>query len=138
MKCAPKIVTVVAAVIWRGGKYLGVKRPEGKPMAGLYEFPGGKVEPDESVRAALVRELREELDITPTSIAFFQEKEHAYAHISVHLHFFHVRAFEGELSPREGQELEWLTPEEGKDRPFLEADQDIVAQLAVTGSEVVQ
>ena len=59
-------------------------------------------------------------------------------HISVHLHFFHVRAFEGELSPREGQEMEWLTPEEGKDRPFLEADQDIVAQLAVTGSEVIQ
>lgn len=138
MKCAPKIVTVVAAVIWRDGKYLGVKRPEGKPMAGQYEFPGGKVEPDESVRAALVRELREELDITPTSIAFFQEKEHSYSHISVHLHFFHVRAFEGELSPREGQELEWLTPEEGKDRPFLEADQDIVAQLAVTGCEVVQ
>ncbi|WP_300162773.1 (deoxy)nucleoside triphosphate pyrophosphohydrolase [Solidesulfovibrio sp.] len=138
MKCPPKIVTVVAAVIWQDGKYLGVKRPEGKPMAGQYEFPGGKVEPNESVRAALVRELREELDITPTAIAFFQEKEHAYDHISVRLHFFHIQAFEGEIHPLEGQELEWLTPREGQDRPFLEADREIVAQLAVSGGAVIQ
>ncbi|WP_428566855.1 MAG: (deoxy)nucleoside triphosphate pyrophosphohydrolase [Solidesulfovibrio sp. DCME] len=138
MKCSPKIVHVVAAIIWRDGKYLGVKRPEGKPMAGQYEFPGGKVEPNESVRAALVRELREELDILPTAIAFFREKEHAYDHISVHLHFFHIRAFEGEPLPREGQEMEWLTPAEGVAKPFLEADREIVAQLAVSGDGVVQ
>lgn len=138
MNCSPKIVHVVAAIIWRDGKYLGVKRPEGKPMAGQYEFPGGKVEPDESVRAALVRELREELDIQPTAIAFFREKEHAYDHISVHLHFFHIRSFEGEPTPREGQEMEWLTPEQGTTRPFLEADQEIVAQLAVSGEASVQ
>ncbi len=138
MKCSPKIVTVVAAIIWRDGKYLGVKRPETKPMAGQYEFPGGKVEPNESVRAALVRELDEELGITPTAIAFFREKEHAYDHISVRLHFFHVQAFDGELAPREGQELEWLTPEEGRGRPFLEADREIVEQLAATGGAVLQ
>ncbi|MGE4539135.1 MAG: (deoxy)nucleoside triphosphate pyrophosphohydrolase [Desulfovibrio sp.] len=138
MNCAPKNVTVVAAIIWKDGRYLGVKRPEGKPMAGEYEFPGGKVEPDESIRAALMRELSEELDITPTAIAFFKEKEHAYLHIAVHLHFFHVRAYEGEIKPLEGQEMEWLTPQEGASRPFLEADREIVEQLAVLGDAVLQ
>jgi len=130
MNCGPKIVDVVAAVIWRDGRYLGVRRPEGRPMAGAYEFPGGKIEPGESTRAALVRELREELDITPTTIAFFREKEHAYDHLSVHLHFFHVHAFEGEITPLEGQDMEWLTPQEAKARPFLEADRDVVEELA--------
>lgn len=139
MNCAPKIVTVVAAIIWReDGRYLGVRRPEGKPLAGQYEFPGGKAEPNESVRAALVRELREELDIIPTTIAFFREKEHAYEHISVHLHFFHIQAFDGEIRPMEGQQLEWLTPAEGMSRPFLEADREIVEQLAVSGNNVRQ
>ncbi|EHJ49601.1 NUDIX hydrolase [Solidesulfovibrio carbinoliphilus subsp. oakridgensis] len=130
MNCGPKIVHVVAAVIWREGRYLGVRRPEGKPLAGAYEFPGGKIEPDESPRAALVRELAEELGITPTAIAFFREKAHAYEHISVHLHFFHVRAFLGEPAALEGQEMEWLTPQDGLARPFLEADRDVVAELA--------
>jgi 8-oxo-dGTP diphosphatase len=137
MNCAPKIVTVVAAIIWQNGRYLGVKRPEGKPMAGEYEFPGGKVEPDESVRGALVRELHEELGITPTAIAFFKEKEHAYEHIAVHLHFFHIRAYDGTITPREGQEMEWLSPQEGATRPFLEADREIVAQLAAAGGDAL-
>ena len=131
MSAERKIVEVVAAVIWRDGRYLGVRRPEGKPLAGAYEFPGGKIEPGETPQAALARELREELGITPTAIAFFREKAHVYEHLSVQLHFFHVRAFAGEPLPLEGQDMEWLTPQEGRMRPFLEADRDIVDALAL-------
>ncbi|OLN24324.1 5-methyl-dCTP pyrophosphohydrolase [Desulfovibrio sp. DV] len=131
MSAAHKVVDVVAAIIWQGGRYLGVRRPEGKPMAGAYEFPGGKIEPGETPDVALARELREELGITPTAIAFFREKAHSYEHLSVHLHFFHVHAFDGEPLPLEGQDMEWLTPQEGRMRPFLEADRDIVDALAL-------
>ena len=131
MSADRKIVEVVAAVIWRDGRYLGVRRPEGKPLAGAYEFPGGKIEPGETPQAALTRELREELGIVATAIAFFREKAHSYEHLSVHLRFFHVRVFEGEPLPLEGQDMEWLTPQEGRLRPFLEADRDIVDALAL-------
>jgi 8-oxo-dGTP diphosphatase len=129
-----KAIDVVAAVIWREGSYLGVRRPVGKPMAGAYEFPGGKIETGETPEVALCRELREELGITATSIAFFREKAHSYDHLSVHLHFFHVYAFTGEPKPLEGQDMEWLTPHEARARPFLEADRDVVEELASGGA----
>lgn len=125
-----RAVEVVAAVIWRDGRYLGVRRPAGKPMAGAYEFPGGKIEPGETPEAALGRELGEELGIIPTAFAFFREKAHAYEHFSVRLHFFHVHAYAGEPQALEGQDMEWLTPRQGLTRPFLEADRDVVAALA--------
>ena len=130
MSGAAGTVDVVAAVIWRDGRYLGVRRPEGKPMAGAWEFPGGKIESGETPEAALSRELGEELGITPTSIAFFREKAHSYPHLSVRLHFFHVHAFNGELQALEGQDMEWLTPREARTRPFLDADRDVVEALA--------
>ena len=131
MSEAAKVVEVVAAVIWKGGRYLGVKRPAGKAMAGAYEFPGGKIEPGETPEQALSRELCEELGIRPVTIAFFREKAHSYQHLSVRLHFFHVRAYDGEPLPLEGQDMEWLTPEEGRTRPFLEADRDIVDAMII-------
>jgi 8-oxo-dGTP diphosphatase len=127
---AGQAVEVVAAVIWQGDRYLGVRRPPGKPMAGAYEFPGGKIEPGETPEAALARELGEELGITPTAFAFFREKAHAYEHLSVRLHFFHVHAYAGKPQALEGQDLEWLTPRQALTRPFLEADRDVVAALA--------
>lgn len=130
MNASVPAVDVVAAVIWRDGRYLGVRRPPGKPMAGGYEFPGGKIEPGETPEAALARELAEELGITPTQFAFYREKAHAYEHLSVRLRFFHVHAYAGQLRALEGQDMEWLTPEAGLARPFLEADRDIVAELA--------
>jgi len=131
----PGIVDVAAAVIWREGRYLGVRRPPGKPMAGAWEFPGGKIEPGETPEVALSRELREELGIVPVTIAFFMEKAHVYEHLSVHLHFFHVHAFSGELAALEGQDMEWLPPAEAVALPFLEADRDIVEALALDAAD---
>lgn len=122
-------IDVVAAIVWRGRKFLAVCRPPGKPQAGYWEFPGGKVEAGESLEEALARELEEELDIRPTTWGFWREKRHAYEHIRVRLHFFHVHQFSGLPVPREGHEFKWLEPGEA-DVPFLEADEEIVRQLA--------
>nr|WP_232034904.1 (deoxy)nucleoside triphosphate pyrophosphohydrolase [Desulfovibrio ferrophilus] len=122
-------VDVVAAVIWRGRKFLAVCRPEGKPQAGFWEFPGGKVEPGESREDALARELNEELGLTPTTWAYWREKYHTYEHIRVRLHFYHVYQFAGRATAREEQGLAWLNAEEAGQYPFLEADTEIVAAL---------
>ena len=131
-----KHLNVVAAIIIHNGQILCMQRGQAKQdyVSYKYEFPGGKIEPGETPQMALTRELREELGITPTAIAFFREKAHSYEHLSVQLRFFHVRAFAGEPLPLEGQDMEWLTPQEGRLRPFLEADRDIVDALALEES----
>lgn len=126
----PPEIDVVAGVIWRGGRFLAVRRPEGKPQAGLWEFPGGKVEPGESREEALARELHEELGLIPTTWAFWREKRHDYGRLRVRLHFFHVHQFAGRPTSREGHELAWLAAPEAREYPFLEADMEIVAALA--------
>ncbi|GAB6176136.1 (deoxy)nucleoside triphosphate pyrophosphohydrolase [Desulfobaculum senezii] len=126
----PDAVDVVAGILWRDGQFLAVERPEGKPQAGYWEFPGGKVEPGETPQAALVRELQEELGLTPTAFTFWQEKTHAYEHIRVRLLFFHVTAFTGDIVANEGHRWQWLTPGATNGAPFLEADTEIVAELA--------
>lgn len=127
------MIHVVAGVIWRGGRYLGVKRPEGKSHAGLWEFPGGKVEPGETAEAAMIRELREELDIDALELEFWREKIHEYPDFTVRLSFFHIRDFKGFPRPLEGQGLRWVSPAEAVSLPFLEADQDIVKELTALG-----
>lgn len=123
-------IDVVAGIIWSQGRYLGVCRPPEKPMAGYWEFPGGKVEQDEPLEEALVRELQEELGLTPTRFRYWREAEHDYEHLHVRLHFFHVAEWSGGPHPLEGHELCWLLPQEAANLPFLEADQAIVALLA--------
>lgn len=120
---------VVAGIIWRSGRYLGVCRPEGRTHAGLWEFPGGKVEEGEKPLHALVRELREELGIEVHGADFWKEKTHAYPDFTVNLSFFHIHAFKGFPRPLEGQGLRWLYPAEGVALPFLAADRDIVEEL---------
>ncbi|HET8729858.1 MAG TPA: Nudix family hydrolase [Moraxellaceae bacterium] len=107
-----KRILVVAAVIRREGRVLIAQRPLDKHMGGLWEFPGGKVEPGESVEGALARELQEELGITPTDARRLIRIEHDYPDKSVCLDVWDVSAFDGEPHGREGQAIRWVTSDE--------------------------
>lgn len=124
-------IDVAAGIIWQAGRFLAAQRPPDKPHAGFWEFPGGKLEPGEDAAQALARELAEELDIRVRTAAFWRCAEHDYPERCLHvrLHFFHVTAFDGQPSSREGQTLRWILPEEAPALPFLPADAAIVAAL---------
>lgn len=126
------MIRVVAGVIWRGDRFLAVRRPEGKSMAGFWEFPGGKVEPGESLEAALARELTEELGLLPLDVRHWRDVTHRYPQGTVHLSFFHIRDFKGVPRPLEGQGLRWVTASEASALDFLEADREIVARLLLS------
>lgn len=89
------------------GRYLLAQRPAGKPYEGYWEFPGGKLEPGESVEAALTRELHEELGITLTECHRWHTLEHDYPHAYVRLYFCKVTAWTGEPHGKEGQAFSW-------------------------------
>lgn len=122
-------ISVVAGILWRAGRFLAVQRPEGKLHAGFWEFPGGKVEPGESLEAALVREFEEELGLTPLKYSFWREKRHTYPELTVHLHFFQITEAAGAPLALEGHRVAWVAPAEARELPFLEADASIVAAL---------
>ena len=123
---------MAAGILWRQGRCLAVSRPEGKPHAGRWEFPGGKLERGESPAQALRRELAEELGIRVRALHFWRVVEHTYAakQLHVRLHFFHVTDFAGEPAPQEGQQLCWTVPQEALRLDFLEADVPLVRELA--------
>jgi 8-oxo-dGTP diphosphatase len=102
------VVQVAVGVLVRGdGAFLLTSRPAGKPYAGYWEFPGGKLEAGEDVRAALQRELREELGVQVLSAHAWHDEMVDYPHALVHLHFWIVSAWEGELRMLEGQTFSW-------------------------------
>ena len=102
------VVEVAVGVFVRSdGAFLLTSRPAGKPYAGYWEFPGGKLEAGEDVRAALVRELHEELGVRVLSAHSWRDEFVDYPHALVHLHFWIVSAWEGELRMLEGQTFSW-------------------------------
>lgn len=127
-----RVVLVSAvALVDADGRVLLAQRPEGKSMAGLWEFPGGKVEPGESPEAALIRELREELGIDTKSscLAPLTFASHAYPGFHLLMPLFVCRRWWGTPQAREGQVLKWATPAQLRDYPMPPADLPLVPIL---------
>ncbi|HSE03440.1 MAG TPA: 8-oxo-dGTP diphosphatase MutT [Methylomirabilota bacterium] len=118
----------MAAVIERAGRILIARRRVGSHLGGLWEFPGGKGRPGEAPEAALVREIREELDAAVTVGELLDDVEWAYPEKTVRLRFFRC-ALEGEPRAAEGQEIAWVRPEELGRYEFPPADAGLVARL---------
>ena len=123
------ITEVVAALIWRGERFLACQRPEHKARGLLWEFVGGKVEPGETREQALVRECREELDVTVVPGEIFMEVVHEYPDLTVHLTLFHAQLSEGEPKVLEHNALRWITVQEIDQLAFCPADEVILERL---------
>jgi len=127
-----KLVLVSAvALIDVDGRVLLAQRPEGKSMAGLWEFPGGKVEPGETPEAALIRELHEELGIETwqSCLAPLTFASHAYADFHLLMPLFACRKWTGIVQPREGQALTWVRVNKLRDYPMPDADLPLISIL---------
>lgn len=125
------LLVAAAALVDVDGRVLVQQRPEGKAMAGLWEFPGGKVEGDESLEQTLIRELKEELDIDVTAacLAPFTFASHAYDDFRLLMPLFVCRVWEGTPKSGEGQALQWLRPMRMGDLAMPPADRPLVAML---------
>lgn len=125
------LLVVAAALIDRQARVLLAQRPEGKSLAGLWEFPGGKLEGDESPEAALVRELAEELGITadPCALRPLAFASHAYGDFHLLMPLFALRDWRGQPQPREGQKLEWVEGARLSAYPMPPADLPLIAPL---------
>ncbi|WP_339113949.1 8-oxo-dGTP diphosphatase MutT [Thioclava sp. GXIMD2076] len=127
-----KIILVSAvALIDADGRVLLAQRPEGKSMAGLWEFPGGKVEPGETPEACLIRELKEELgiDTWASCLAPLTFASHSYDDFHLLMPLFACRKWEGIPSPREGQTLEWAQAKDLTTYPMPPADIPLIPML---------
>ncbi len=125
------VLVAAAALIDVDNRVLLARRPPGKPMAGLWEFPGGKVHDGETPEAALIRELREELaiDITFACLAPFTFASHRYPDFHLLMPLYLCRKWRGTITPLEGQELTWVRPNRLADYPMPPADVPLTAML---------
>ncbi|MEM0988630.1 MAG: (deoxy)nucleoside triphosphate pyrophosphohydrolase [Pseudomonadota bacterium] len=127
-----RIVLVAAvALIDPDGRVLLAQRPEGKSMAGLWEFPGGKVEPDETPEACLIRELHEELGIgtSESCLAPLTFASHTYEDFHLLMPLYACRKWEGMAQGREGQKLAWVAPNRMREYPMPAADLPLIPIL---------
>lgn len=128
----PLLLVVAAALFDQEGRVLLARRPEGKALAGLWEFPGGKLEPGETPEQALQRELQEELsveiaqdDLKPLTFASF-----AYPSFHLLMPLYMCRNWTGDINPREGQAIAWVNPPDLRDYPAPAADLPLFDWLA--------
>lgn len=131
-KIKPKIphFEVAAAVMRCNGKFLLTRRPEGKLLAGMWEFPGGKLEQGETLPQGLQRELHEELGIQVEVNDCIGVYSHGYTHFTVRVHAFECRITAGQLQPREDQAIVWLSPDEFEQYPMGKVDRLIARHVA--------
>lgn len=120
---------VVAALIWEGDRFLACQRPANKARGLLWEFVGGKVEPGETLAEALVRECREELDITVAPGDVFMEVIHEYPDLTVRLTLFNAVIAEGTPKALEHNDIRWITTAQIDELDFCPADEEILKKL---------
>lgn len=127
----PILLVAAVALVDVDGRVLLAQRPEGKSMAGLWEFPGGKLDPGETPEACLIRELKEELgiDVTASCLGPFAFASHAYQDFHLLMPLYLCRVWEGIAEPREGQALKWLRPRDMDRVSMPPADIPLVAML---------
>ncbi|MDA0148768.1 8-oxo-dGTP diphosphatase MutT [Vibrio sp. LaRot3] len=126
-----KRIHIVAAIIFNQDKseIFITKRPDDKHKGGFWEFPGGKVEADETIEQAMTRELNEEIGITVTEQSLFEHLEYDYPDKSLKFDFISVTAFEGKPYGREGQQGEWVKIEQLSGYQFPEANVPILERV---------
>ena len=124
------MVEVVAALIWDGNRFLICQRPENKARGLLWEYVGGKVEAGETKQEALVRECKEELDVTISVGDVFMDVVHEYPDITVHLTLFHAQIASGDIRLLEHNAVAWITPDEIPYYAFCPADKEINERIA--------
>jgi 8-oxo-dGTP diphosphatase len=125
------VLVVACAFVDADGRVLLAQRPEGKPMAGLWEFPGGKVEAGETPEATLIRESEEELGIVvrEACLAPLTFASHRYPDFHLLMPLYVCRRWEGTITAKEGQSLAWVRPIRLRDYPMPPADEPLVAHL---------
>ena len=125
------VVVVAAALVDPDGRVLVAQRPEGKAMAGLWEFPGGKLDAGETPERALVRELREELaiDTEASCLAPLTFASHAYPDFHLLMPLYVCRVWQGTPTPRVARALRWVRPAKLRDLPMPAADAPLIAPL---------
>ncbi len=125
------LLVVACALVDVDGRVLLAQRPPDRPMGGLWEFPGGKLEPGERPEETLIRELREELgiDVTEACLAPLTFSSHCYDEFNILMPLYICRKWEGQVRGCEGQELVWVRPVRLRDYPMPAADIPLIAPL---------
>jgi 8-oxo-dGTP diphosphatase len=131
MTAKPILLVVACALVDTDRRVLIAQRPEGKHMAGMWEFPGGKVETGETPEAALIRELREELDVETREacLAPLSFASHSYEHMHLLMPLYVCRRWQGTPTTREHKALKWVRPQSLRDYPMPPADEPLIAAL---------
>ena len=131
MSGQPLLLVVACALVDADRRVLIAQRPEGKAMAGLWEFPGGKVEAGETPEAALIRELEEELGVSTKTacLAPVSFASHSYENFHLLMPLYACRKWQGQPQPREHTALKWVRPTALRDYPMPPADAPLIAAL---------